>query len=218
MKKLFIVLLLSSASVHMLNAQHVNFGFSAGAAFANYRVKVDNFSISADTKIGITGGVFFDIPVSKNFSFQPALNFVQKGTQYDYSDMGFTEEGKTTVNYLEIPLNVLFNYNVAGGTFFAGAGPSVAFALSGREKYDDGIQSYDEEISFGNDPDNDDMRGLDIGANILGGFRLSNGFFISTGFNGGLINLLPGGSDEGSVKSNYFTVRLGFLLKGGKKK
>ena len=218
MKKFPFVLLVSIASVQLLNAQETTVGFSAGAAFANYRVKVDNFSLSADTKIGITGGVFIEIPVSKNFSFQPALNFVQKGTQYDYSDMGFTEEGKTTVNYLEIPLNVLYNYKVASGTFFAGAGPSIAFGIFGKEKYDDGIQPYEEDISFGNDPDNDDMRRMDIGLNILGGYRLYNGFFVSTGFNGGLNNLLPGGSDEGSVKSNYFFVKLGFVLNGGNKK
>jgi len=218
MKKLFFVLLISSTTVPILHAQDVKFGFAAGAAFANYKAKADGISFSAEVKTGITAGILIDIPVDKNFSFQPALNFVQKGTKYEFSDFGITEESKMTVNLVEVPLNVLFNYPITGGTLFVGAGPSVAFALSGKEKYDDGTQTDENEISFGNDPDNDDMKGLDLGINLLGGFRLTNGLFVSTGFNAGLNNLLPGGSDEGTLKSNYFSVKIGFMLNCAKKK
>ncbi len=216
MKKLFLILFISSA--FLSNAQNARFGFSAGAAFASYRIKADGLSVGADTKVGITGGILVDVPISKNFSFQPGFNFVQKGIQYDYSEMGYVDKGKTTVNCLEIPLNFLYNYNVRSGTFFAGAGPSIAFGISGKSKYTDDTGSYEEEISFGNDPDNDDMKGLDIGINILGGFRLPGGFFGSVGFNAGLSDLVPGGSDEGTVTSNYLHVKVGFLLNGAKKK
>lgn len=216
MKNLLFILLLGCTS--LLHAQNASVGFTAGASFASYRIKAAGFNVGADTKIGLTGGILVDVPFSKNFSFQPAFNFVQKGTQYKYSDQGFSEESKTTVNCLEIPLNFLYNYNVSNGTFFVGAGPSVAFAISGKEKYKDPTTSYEEDISFGNDPNNDDMKGFEVGANMLGGYRMSNGFLVSLGFNAGLSDLIPGGSDEGTVKSNYFSVKIGYMLNSTKKK
>ncbi len=198
-------------------AQHTLFGVSAGVALSNYHAKFEGETDNGNSITGLTAGVMADIPVGKNFSFQPALNWIQKGTKEEVTFMGITEKTKLTGNHLEIPLNFLYNVSGNTGTFFIGAGPSITFALSGKWKYDDGTNSFTEDVQFGDDPDNDDIKGLDFGANLLTGFRFPNGLFISAGYNLGLGNLVPGGSEDGTLKSNYFSIRLGWLFNGKRK-
>ena len=96
-----LMILLTSYS---LSAQ-TKIGFTAGASFANVTVKSQGVSASPKLKAGITAGLFVDCLLSANFSFQPALNFVQKG--YIVKDETGTE--KVNFNYLEVPLNFVYN-------------------------------------------------------------------------------------------------------------
>jgi len=217
MKHLILIATFAFAGI-ILSAQNARFGFTAGPAFSNLKVKFGGEDESGDTKTGITAGVLVNIPAGKSFSFQPELNFVQKGTKQKETYGGVTEKYQITTNYLEVPLNLLFNNNSNAGTFFIGAGPSFSFALSGKTKYDDGTDSYSEDLHFGNDIDNDDLKGLDIGINALTGYRFSNGLLFSAGYNAGLNNLMPGGSSDASIKSHYFSIKLGFLLRNAVKK
>jgi hypothetical protein len=213
MKKTILIAVFSIITFNLLTAQNAKFGFTAGALMSNYTSKVDGESETEKSVTGITVGALLDIAAGKSFSFQPGLNFVQKGTKAEEG----SEKVKIIVNSIEVPLNLLYNSQGNSGTFFIGAGPSFAFALSGKIKYDDGTTSEEEDIDFGNS-DEDFMKGLDIGANILAGYRLPGGFFFSAGYNAGLNNLFPGGSDDGTLKSHYFSIKLGFLLKGAAKK
>jgi hypothetical protein len=213
MKQLLVTIAICAAGF-ISSAQNTRFGFTAGTAFANYHSKVDGESDNGNSKIGITAGVLADILAGKNFSFQPALNFVQKGTQEEETFGGITEKMKLTINCLEVPLNFLYNTTGNTGTFFIGAGPSFSFALSGKWKYEDGTNSVTEDVQFGDDPDNDDLKGFEVGVNALTGYRFPNGLFIAAGYNAGLTNLFPGGSEDGTLKSQYFSIKLGWLLKG----
>lgn len=214
MKKLFfnsVFLFLVSLS---LFAQNTRIGFTAGTSIANYTVKVDGDDESSDSRAGLTAGILIDIPAGKNFSFQPALNFVQKGTK----EKEGSEKVTLNVGALEVPLNFLYNSNGENGNFFIGAGPSLGFNLSGKLKYDDGEDTYEEDLEIGNDPDTDFIKSLDIGANILAGYQFPNGLLLSANYNAGLNNLFPGGSDDGTLKSRYFGIRLGWMLNSKGKK
>lgn len=79
MKKLLsltVALFVLSAIAH---AQKARFGFSAGATLASQTSKASGFSINSDSKAGFTLGVMSDVSLSDAFSFQPGLNFTQKG-------------------------------------------------------------------------------------------------------------------------------------------
>ena len=215
MKKL-LFLTFVIATCHIVgNAQNSRFGFTAGAAFANYKTKVGGETDKINSKVGLTAGILVDIPVSKNFSFQPAVNFVQKGTKDEETSGGVTEKIKLNINCIEVPLNLLYNASGNTGNFFIGAGPSLAFALSGKLKYDDGTDALTEKINFGSG-DDDDMKGLDLGANVITGYCFPNGLQISAHYNAGLSNLYPGDSEDGTLKSHYFGFKIGLLLKGKK--
>lgn len=216
MKKTIITLTAGVLFMYTANAQTTRFGFTAGTAFANYKAKVDGESDNGNSKAGITAGILADIPLGKNFSLQPAVNFVQKGTKDEETFGGVTEKIKLTVNCIEVPLNFLYNAPGNSGNFFIGAGPSLAFALSGKITVDDGTNSTSVDMKFGN-ADDDNMKGLDLGANFLTGYCFSNGLLLSANYNIGVNNLFPGGSNDGTLKSHYFGIKLGWLLNGKRK-
>lgn len=194
--------------------QNVVFGVTAGATLANLHVKEGSTNYSPDSKVGVTIGILTDIPIADNFSFQPAINYVQKGAKTEEPDFNF--ESKLTVHYAEIPLNFLFKPEMTNLQLFVGAGPSIAFALSGKEKENDNGVRATYTYEFGNDPNDHDMRRADIGANFFAGIETKSGFMLAVNYNLGLSDLTPGGGDDGSVKNRYLGLKIGFLLKGGR--
>lgn len=214
MKKLLLfVIVLISINTY---AQKASIGFTTGVAIANYKSHVDGKTESGKVKAGLTIGVLADIPAGKHFSFQPALNFVQKGMKDEQAAGNVTEKASININCIELPLNFLYNSRGKAGNFFVGAGPSVAIPISGKAKYDDGTTKLSENIHFGNG-DNDLMKRFDLGANFMAGFALNNGAMFSLNYNAGLNNLFPKGSGDGWLRSNYFGIKLGYILKGNKR-
>jgi hypothetical protein len=213
MKKLFVISIAIFASQFSSYAQSTRFGFTAGASFSNYNSKVDGESDNGNSLTGITAGAFVDVPVGQHFSFQPAVNFVQKGTKDEFTEGDFKETIKLSVNCIEMPLNFLYNSNGDKGNYFIGVGPSFSFSLSGKLKYDNGTDSESENLTFGNGEE-DALKAFDFGANFMTGYCFKNGLQVSANYNAGLTNLVPGGSDNGTVKSHYFGIKLGYLLKG----
>ena len=158
--------------------------------------------------------------MSERFSVQPALNFIQKGFK-NTEDLGngVTEKAKSTINLIEVPVNFLYNSNGKGGNFFAGAGPSLGFAISGNSRvtYSDNTPEESSDLKFGNTVD-DDLKGLDLGANLIAGYCLSSGLLFSVNYNFGLSNLVPKPEANEKMKSHYFGIKLGWMLGGGEKK
>lgn len=215
MKKLFLALLvLLSLNTY---AQNLQIGFTGGTSISNYRSTVDGNTESAKAKAGFTAGILIDIPAGRHFSFQPAINFTQKGAKEDYDLMGTSGTSKLNINYLELPLNFLYNSRGRSGNFFIGAGPSFAYALGGKAKYESGTVSLSEKINFGSG-DDDLMKSVDIGINVLAGYAARSGLMFSVNANQGLNNLFPHGSDDGTLKSFYVGIKLGYMLACRKKK
>lgn len=187
-------------------------GFQAGTSFANWAVKPSDGETSFKYKIGFTAGLFTNIPLGTGFSFHPAINLVQKG--YMLKDKSAID--KITLNYIEIPLN--FGYALKNNGFFYGAGPSVAFGLSGKEKFVDKSDPSNSEtntIKFGSSTDDEDkLKHTDIGANFIAGYQFPAGLIITANYNIGLSDIHNWDTDDKvSLKNNYFSIRMGYLLK-----
>jgi len=134
MKKYFSILLLVFLFVASTYAQQIAIGFNAGAIWATYKLKGSDESATLKAKFGITTGFITDIPIGKKVSFQPAIQFTQKGGMLKDSIQGNKNDHTTTFNYLEFPLNMLYKTSSSKGRFYAGGGPSVALGLSGKSK------------------------------------------------------------------------------------
>ena len=127
---------------------------------------------------------------------------------------------KLILDYLEVPLN--FVYHNSG--FFIGAGPSVAYGLSGKEKYtdkEDPSYSGDTKIKFGSDEE--ELKAFEFGVNALAGYRTTGGLMFSACYNLGLTDIQNTSNDNsffevGKVKNKYFAVKIGYILSGKKRK
>ena len=204
MKKTIIILMAFIFFMHAANSQKAQIGFTAGSTLANYKIKDDGGDQSGNSKAGFTAGLIVNIPAGKNFMIQPGIHWVEKGSKDEENG----DTGSITVNSIEIPVNFL--YTSTGG-FFIGAGPSASFAVSGKAKLD----NVSADLQFGNSND-DNMKGFDFGANVVTGYQSPKGFLVAANFNQGFSNLVPGDAGNSSMKSHYFGIRLGYVLKGKK--
>ncbi|MBS1621822.1 MAG: PorT family protein [Bacteroidetes bacterium] len=214
MKKTIISVIIA-ALCFKAQSQNTSLGVFAGVSIANMHSKVDGETDNGKSKIGVLAGLVLDIPIDEQFSFQPGLQFVQKGTKEEETSGGFTEKVKLGINYFEIPLNFLYHPKKGNG-FFIGAGPSVGIGISGKGTYSYDDASISSDLQFGN-TDDDDIRRLDMGANFITGITFQNGLSLSANYTQGLSNIFPGGSSDGTLKNRYFGIRLGYFIKGNKK-
>ncbi|PAC26305.1 porin family protein [Flectobacillus sp. BAB-3569] len=84
------------------------------------------------SKIGFTGGLAINIHTkAKGLSFQPEINFVNKGTKLNWEE----RNTNLTLNYLEVPLLAKYSF----GPLYINAGPSVAMLLT---KEQDVVKDY----------------------------------------------------------------------------
>lgn len=198
--------------INIAKSQQSSFGLIAGVTFASYKAEIEGISITAKSKAGFTAGVTSSIALGKNFSFQPGLHFVQKGGKLTHENV----TDNTTLNYIELPLNFVYNTHSAKGKFFVGAGPALSMGISGKEKWD-GEFPGDEDIKFGSGEE-DDFKAFEAGINFLAGYQFKGGFFAAANYYTGLSNIITA-DDEFDTKyhNRYFGIRIGFMFPGKKK-
>ncbi len=184
------------------------FGISAGATFSGIQAKADGITLSSDTHVGFTVGVTESMSMGKDFSFRPELNFTQKGGDLSVPDEDF--KYKTTINYLELPLNFVYNAHSAKGKFFIGAGPALNIALSGRYKMTGMGEDESGKLKFGGDETVDNFKAFDASINAIAGYQFSGGFYLAANYNFGLTNISPGSGEKDHV--HYFGIRLGYMF------
>ncbi|MEP7254027.1 MAG: porin family protein [Ginsengibacter sp.] len=209
MKLTFLMMLLIFLITFSLSAQ-TTIGITAGVSFANVTAKAQGISASPKLKTGFTAGIVLNAPLSANFNFQPALNFVQKG--YKVKDDVGTET--VTFNYLEVPLDFVYSTKRNEG-FFIGAGPSIAYGISGMDKLKyagSGMPDDNQKVKFGSGVD--EVKGLDFGINAIAGYRLTGGLMIGANYNLGLskINNDDGSGGNGTIKNKYFSLKIGYTF------
>jgi len=161
-QKLYLLLILLSSSA-ISWSQQARFGFTGGLSIASWTAKTSGVSINTQSTTGFTGGVVVFAPINTNITIQTGLNFVQKGAKT--SDMG--DEELVKLNYIELPVNFLYTHQ----GFFGGVGPTIAMGLSGTDKTTSQGVTEKTDIHFGSGTD-DDVKRLDIGANITAGYML----------------------------------------------
>lgn len=209
MKKQILLLMTIMVALYApLFAQKARFGIQAGPTVSNMVIKFDNVKLNTDLKLGFTAGFLADIPLNDHFHFQPAVNFVQKGS-LNHEDY---HKSQATLNYIELPFNFIYRTQSVKG-FFAGIGPSLGIGLSGQTK--DEIET--ETIHFGNNEVEDDLKRMDFGGNIQIGYMFGNGIQVGINYNKTFSNLFIGeNADDASLKNNYYSLRVGYLLKSKK--
>jgi len=212
MKKIVLSLALIAGIVTAISAQ-TRFGINAGAVLGNLNIKESGQEQESDSKIGLTAGIRADVPLSENFRFRPGLNFVQKGAKDKIDVLGTEIKTTYTLNYLELPLNFVYNADAGKGKFFVGAGPVFGFGLSGKFKYESGGDEQSEDINFGDGED--EVKSFEFAGNVLAGYECASGLYFQANYNPGFSNL--SNSTDSELKTTYFGLRIGYFFGADKK-
>jgi Outer membrane protein beta-barrel domain len=237
MKKLILSIAVMAVATLGANAQ-ISFGAQAGGNLAT--LKSENTSggtktkETGKTKFGFVAGVVANIPFSSALSFRPEINFIQKGGKFSSSQTFFgittVDVDDVTLNFVEMPLNVIYSLQAGPGRFSVGAGPNISFGMSGKDKWESvssgggfptQTSSGSTKIKFdgkkaANLPASDNdihFKALDFGANAVVGYKMDMGLFFNAGYTFGFSNLDP--NPNSSLKTGGLTLKVGFLF-GGK--
>ena len=226
MKKLILILAVTTLVIGA-NAQS-SFGIQAGANFASVKSEDGGTTMTSDTKVGFTIGILADIDFGNQVSFRPELNFIQKGGKQNETSTtnGFTsnDEIDLALGYIQLSPNFVYNFNPGSASIFIGVGPELSFGVGGKAKFKSTVtgpglnesESGSVDVKFdGKENPSDDnlhLKSVDYGANILAGYKLANGAFISAGYTLGLANISP--ENNSSFKNRGFNVKIGYTFGG----
>jgi Outer membrane protein beta-barrel domain len=189
MKKILLTLITIIAVNAAINAQ-MRFGVKGGVNLAS--ISTSDKTVSTSSALGFHGGIVLDAPLSESISIQPNLLFSQKGFSLDASGIS----SKVTFNYIEVPVNFLFN---ATDALTIGAGPFLGYALSASAKTTFNGQTQTTDVDF----DNKSQR-IDYGLNITAGYEVIEGLVISANYSLGLANINKDAttSSTNTIKNN----------------
>jgi hypothetical protein len=247
MKKIFLLLASLFASGYAVHAQ-VSVIPKGGLTLSTIRLSSGSGFDFSQRDItyqpGFAAGIGFNVPVAGNgfFSVQPELLYVQKGHGVEATgDGGSALRLTETFNYLEVPVLGKLNFGTGRVKAYVNAGPSVAYALSGRftQEISGGLLAFSSESKyiFGEEPDNsigdDTYRSpkyynrVDVGVQFGGGLGLAVGpgtVLLDARYGMGLTDFFKGNPDNGTesddqsnLQNRVFAFTLGYAIPlGGK--
>lgn len=175
MKKLFLMAVMTLFVIGV-SAQSPRWGVKAGLNMANL-----GGDISPDARIGFHAGVTAEFGLTEMISLQPEALVSLKGCD------------GVDPYYLEVPINVKFNFPLNADKVYLAVGPYVAYGISGSNNYFDANKS------------------LDYGIGIGAGYDWGEKWVFSLGYQMGLANIndLPAPFDWTS-KQNNVTLSVGY--------
>lgn len=140
----------------------VKFGVKAGLALANWSTSEPLFGdYPLKSKAGFVFGVFSNIGLAKNFSFQPEVLYIQKGPKVNITEGEVTGTVKFNADYLEIPLLLMYSFQKEESKLIPSifAGPFIGFNLSAKEKINIPGEEYTYDFK-------DEIKNMEYGVTI----------------------------------------------------
>ena len=179
----------------------ITYGVQAGATIANWKgdalqslnnvVDLSNGFITTKSKTGISIGGYLNIPVSDKISFEPGLQYAQKGYTMQgnlkidaLKFLGANASAKVEAHYIDVPL--VLKAEVAKGLSIY-AGPQLSYLVKNNLHLNAGvlgISLYNNKIDI-----TDNFNRVDMGIAGGIGYKFDNGFNIKAGYDYGLSKL-----------------------------
>jgi hypothetical protein len=218
--RLFTSLLILALSATFASAQEspkTSFAIIGGLNLQNLTGKAYNGDkLNNDLLTGYHFGVNAQIPIASKFYFQPGLLYSAKGAKTSSESSNST----TSINYLEMPLNIVYKSACGNGSFIAGVGPYVAYGIGGKVKTTSDMLTIENNIEFKSTISPTDplevpyYKPFDAGANAFAGYEMANGIFCQLNMQLGLLKINSKYSefpdDKTSVKNTGFGVSAGY--------
>lgn len=197
MKKIILIaggIILSAASFAQLR---LGVQVTSNLASANVKSKYDiDFNKSLASLPGVSVVVQYDL--GRHLSLRSGVTYLKQGVKLKHAEDEFGSTTTTTrLNYLQVPVHVIYNVNVGGTRLYAGLGGYGAYGISGEVKNtlwfytDDGGYDFTEKLKAfkKSEEDGGNFQRKDYGLSALAGVQLRNGLFIQAGYQQGLTNI-----------------------------
>lgn len=224
MKKSLLLAVILLVSWQISDAQlRIALAGGGHSATINETNSLPNWSESNySSRTGAHFGFIADLQLGVNSKFyaQPAVMFYNKGrkffstydtTVYDYISI----DQKQFINYVDIPLNIVYKIPLGGKTkFFLGGGPYLSFFYNGYEKTETYLKTgkyqtdENKDLPVGDGPGK--YKTLDVGVNGTAGIEFG-GVFLAGNFSRSLTDMYTATYD-GSFKNQVFGATLGIFI------
>jgi len=212
-----LILVLSASFTIAQEKAKMSFGVLGGVNFQNLNGKAFNGDkLENDMLLGFHGGINVQIPIAPEFYFQPGLMFSTKGAK----NKSAASTSTTKLNYIEVPLNMVYKASLGKGFFMLGFGPYVSYAIGGNVKIESGYLSLNQDIKFKSVVEQGDnllvpyYKAFDAGANIFVGYEMASGLFLELDTQFGMLNINPEYKEfpesKSSTKNTGFGLSIGY--------
>lgn len=198
-----LAILLTLLSVEM-NSQ-IKPGYIFGLNVSTVTLKSKGVESSPDKPLGIHFGGYFEIPVSGNFTFQPALLLSAKGSNYKIDSVDYS----LSPIYIEVPITAMYSFGSDAIKISFFGGPYFACGVGGYKIEPDGEM---KSLNYGSG-ENCDLKYLDIGVNFGAGLNI-RGLMISARYGIGLTNIAPETATDPEMKNKVFGISISSLFAG----
>jgi hypothetical protein len=201
----------------------LHYGVQVSANLSNADIKSSDVSkLTKDMKALSGATLIGEYNITKNVSVRTSLGLLQKGVKVAGISNGtdapanISSSINTTLNYLEMPWNFVYNIHFKSAKLMIGAGPSFGLGISGKAKtmFTDPANpstKHSEEVdAFKDEKDGGvGFKKFDASANALVGVGFKKGLYFTASYLYGLSNL----SSENEYKNRGIQLSLGFMFR-----
>lgn len=201
-----------------MNASNIEFGGDAADVIGKGYMK---------PLYGWHADLMLNIPLIDRVYLQPYFRYIRKGAvirdqpwlKPDVPGMLVSKGRRMELNYLELPLNVVYKLPLGKGHLTGGLGPYVGYGLSGRYSFmttkDGETVSQDfRDVRFSRGSGGDDnmigMSRWDAGAHFSVGYEFFSSFTVSANCNIGMKDVDR--SEFTRSRNQYVGLSVGFLF------
>lgn len=224
MKK--VITVLAAIMISAMSFAQFSIGVQGIANLSNAKTNTEGVLNAVKSGILLPGvGVVAEISLGKNLSVRPGVNYLQQGFKLKGEISGDLEggasyakfEGKNTLSYIQLPVNVVYSIPLGKNQVQVGAGAYTGYGITGKSKMT--IILDDHEVEGGTMEENPFKKGgegaglkrSDFGVNALAGIRFSNGFFANLGYQLGISDI--SGDDDGGYKNCGVQLSIGYFFR-----
>jgi hypothetical protein len=189
LSKILIVCLLGFISMQSFAQK---FGLQGGINLSNMLYKDDETTISDEfsSNLGFNAGVTFEMGFSDLISLEAALLAENRGFKWEMDYLGTTVKTTASLLYIDLPVLLKVGPKLGDVKVFGAAGPYIGYGVTGKFKAESGGESDSEDVSWGSDAENDDLKPFDFGAKFGIGAEWK-GLCLGGYYSLGLANISP---------------------------
>lgn len=188
-------------SFSLLTEAQVRIGIKAGGNISKQHVNVShgNSIFSNDKYKSFHAGLISEFTIAERFYLQPQLLYSRRGSTL-LSSTGAADT-KVRINYIDVPVNLVYKLPVSFGKIFGGAGAAFSYGFGGK------LEQNGQKSKVYN---SHEWKREDVSLSFTAGVEFNNGLFASINSQKGLMDVYK--ADGVSVKNRSVSVSLGYMI------